>query len=210
MGLLIHPTSQHHLRVDRGAVRAAASHNAKKESLYPVGVTFDVAYAAEHPKQRLDVYFPVDQSQLLCLACTSVGAGAQDPRAFLARESWGSWGCVPSCLARTPLCSKCRGPMMVSPLRPEAGRCLLPTVLVVHGGGWKRFGRRGLCGLHGNVGRSLASRGYVAVVASYRTSIFRVREAVFYYFALSLLCGVIASVILAGQASELLQARDCH
>lgn len=202
MSLLVHPTSQHHLRVDRGAVRAAASHNANEASLYPVGVTYDVAYAAEHPKQRLDVYFPVDQSQLSCPACAGVGAGAQDMRAYLTRQSWGSWGCVPSCLARTPVCSKCRGPIKISTPRPGADGQLLPTAIVVHGGGWKRFGRRGPCGMHGNVGRSLASRGFVAVVVSYRTSIFRVREAVLFYLALSLLCGVIATVVLAGQASQ--------
>lgn len=70
---------------------------------------------------------------------------------------------------------------------------------MIHGGGWKFGSRLGLCGLHGNVGRSLAARGYVAAVISYRTSMFRAREAALFYCFLALVCGVVAAACLGGQ-----------
>lgn len=44
----------------------------------------------------------------------------------------------------------------------------LPTVIFLHGGGWRRGDRRSALGFHQNVGEALAREGFVAVLPSYR------------------------------------------
>ncbi|GAB5369926.1 hypothetical protein AAMO2058_001448100 [Amorphochlora amoebiformis] len=53
-------------------------------------------------------------------------------------------------------------------LAGETKRDLAPVVIFVHGGGWKRFNRRGFSGIHQNIGRAFAKRGLVTFVPSYR------------------------------------------
>jgi len=49
---------------------------------------------------------------------------------------------------------------------------LRPVVLFVHGGGWKWFSKRSAIGIHQNVPRAFAERGYVAFSPNYRLSRF--------------------------------------
>jgi acetyl esterase/lipase len=44
------------------------------------------------------------------------------------------------------------------------------TCIFLHGGGWKRFDRRTIVGVHQNVGKALAARGILTVIPSYRLS----------------------------------------
>jgi len=55
---------------------------------------------------------------------------------------------------------------------------LRPVVVFVHGGGWKWFSKRSrLLGIHQNVPRAFARRGFVAVAPNYRLSRFSPRFA---------------------------------
>jgi acetyl esterase/lipase len=82
----------------------------------------------------------------------------------------------------------------------EASREALPLVVFVHGGGWKKGDRRlsvldSTAGMHGNVGRALASQGFACAVVSYRTSNVQVADLLVMCFVGALLAtGVCACV----------------
>lgn len=196
MNLVVQPSSQH-LCADAAATATAAASNAK--SRCDVGVVFDVPYVANgHRKQLLDLYFPVSESaQIACPRCSPHRQLIPNALLSVGFDDLRSWGCMRRCLSRhLSSCQQCKGPAAIAPPTTASTSSPFPVVLVVHGGGWKRFSRRGICGMHGNVGRSLASRGFVVAVMSYRTSILRLREALFIDFALSIICGVVVAAAL--------------
>lgn len=195
---VLHPSSQHLLRTDARSIKAATA-SGNSATLSSVGVVYDIPYGHSHPKQRLDVYFPVLPESACPQHHTAFSTARIAALLAAGRETWGAWGNAQCCLARRPMCQTCLEPISLLPLSAEP---TLPTVLVIHGGGWKFGSRRGLCGLHGNVGRSLASRGFVAAVVSYRTSVFRAREAALFYGLIALVCGAITAACLAGQVGK--------
>ena len=68
----------------------------------------------------------------------------------------------------------------VVPLTP------LPCIIFIHGGGWKRFGRK----THANVGRAFAERGFVTAVISYRLSSVGIVDLVRLYTPFALIAGL--------------------
>jgi acetyl esterase/lipase len=206
--LFVQPSTQY-LRADAGATRTALLSNARHSSLYAVGVQYDAVYArdksAAHDRHKCDVYFPIrnERVQLVCERCNSPAADkSAGPVSgeLTSSRSCGSWCCFTACLAWRPSCSVCSSQMSVLPPLPETKKqAPCPVVLVIHGGGWKRFGRRTLCGLHGNIGRSLAARGFVAVVASYRLSALCPQEVLLLYTLLSVIVGIIVCACMSAQ-----------
>jgi hypothetical protein len=69
------------------------------------------------------------------------------------------------------------------------------------GGGWKRLGRRTGLGLHGNVGRAFAARGYVVAVISYRLSAVALGDLAVLYAALGAVAAGVAAVAAAAAAA---------
>ncbi|RYG47323.1 alpha/beta hydrolase, partial [archaeon] len=80
-----------------------------------------------------------------------------------------------------------------------------PVMVFVHGGGWKRFDRRSLYGMHGNVGRAFARRGFVVCVISYRLSRLLYTDLTWVYTALSLVigCSTIGALGVEGTKNKL-------
>lgn len=108
-------------------------------------VQYDLEYTnSRHRKRRLDIYMPEDGTE------EDVARSTQSESEYTA-------------VSARPTQADDAAP-------PGARKSLRPVVVFVHGGGWKKGGRRTGGGMHGNVGRSLASRGYIVVIPSYRLS----------------------------------------
>ena len=204
--LFAQPTTQH-LRGDTEATDTAARVNSGNRA-FDVGVRYDVKYTSRESSgldsQQCDIYFPIldEHSQLRCITCvddgraTCINVASTNNRLVVANTSWRAWGCTRACLSRQPRCTVCNALLRVLPPGDA-----LPVVLVVHGGGWKRGSRRYICGLHGNVGRSLAARGFVAVVASYRLSELHAQDIVCLSALVAVFLGVVVAACLAAQGS---------
>ena len=113
----------------------------------------------EHYKQQLDIYFPAADDN-------------DADSAFPVRGGCDNQGVISD-----------------GDLHPLTANRGLPTILFVHGGGWKRFGRRAGMGMHGNIGAAFAARGYVVGVISYRLSSVHPVDLFFLYTCYSALIG---------------------
>ena len=82
-----------------------------------------------------------------------------------------------------------------APILPPGDTEKRPCCIFAHGGGWKKGDRYGsISKLHQNIGQSLASRGYIACVISYRMSSVRFIDSLPIYgifAAISFICSLI-------------------
>lgn len=77
-----------------------------------------------------------------------------------------------------------------------------PVVIFSHGGGWKKGDRFGaISGLHQNVGESLASKGYLACIISYRMSSVRFMDSLPVYAVIAGISFICSLVIRGGTVS---------
>lgn len=78
-----------------------------------------------------------------------------------------------------------------------------PVVVFAHGGGWKKGDRYGAVSkLHQNVGESLASKGYVACIISYRMSSVRFVDTLPAYFVIGVISFICSLINRGGAVSS--------
>lgn len=154
-------------------------------------VQYDVDFTnTQHRKRRLDVYMPLYE--------TDAGFSHESDRqsAFAAVDE----------SATQPRSDEPRVTSREDDNNNTIRSRGRPVIVFVHGGGWKKGGRRTFGGMHGNVGRSLASRGYIVIVPSYRLSSVHWSMLAPFYALISLITGMIAWQQAASAAGMSLSA----
>lgn len=186
----------------RTNVRAAEERNSSLPR-FAVRAVFDVPYnedaATFHHKQKLDVYLPV-LSHGTHNGSVTKGANGVPPQ--YNSDSGSDDAAASSVLlvvADHGANSSDDHVISVGPQsQPAVGTSAAgpPVIVFIHGGGWKKGGRRTLGGMHGNVGRAFASRGFVVAVISYRLSSVKLRHMIVVYAVASLVIGLILTLSL--------------
>ncbi len=172
----------------RAGLKEATERNAATRRVWKVQEVIDIPYEEgldasreRHPRRKLDLYIPTTTSF------------SPDPPIS---GSSASASAVPQ--PTSPPASAL----------PSSASGKRPVIVFIHGGGWKKMDRRGMLGLHANVGRALAREGYVVAVPSYRLSQVPFRDMVRVWGSISLLAGgVLLAAAVAASALPLSPSR---